>query len=474
MLVPELPAIGDVTSAVALSSRGEVYVELLARVRGNSDSGAFLAVRNDDAGSTSRTGGVLAGVPFVVKDNIDTAQLHTTGGTGALRGSQPVADATVVRLLREAGAAVLAKANMHELAFGITSNNYVFGPVRNPHDPARSAGGSSGGSAAAVAMGVVPFALGTDTGGSMRIPAAHCGVVGFRPTAGRWPSAGLLRISSTRDTAGVMASRVADIAIVDCVVTQRPELAPTFESLRGLRVGVPRSGFYEDLDPRVAALTEQALSVLADSGAELVEVDLGEVHELDALCGLPIVFYECLREIPQYLSGLTGQHADLSMDQVIAQVGSPDVKGILEGITAQPVPLSGYRESVLVRERLQAAYARAFESHSLLAIAYPTVPLPAPPLGDDDTTEHNGREVSVFMTSIQNTAPGSTAGVPAISLPGGRTAEGLPVGFSLEGPVNSDDRLLGLAALVESCLANAGGRVRESVNRDRPPRTAPP
>ena len=191
----------------------------------------------------------LLGIPFAVKDNIDVLGLPTTGGTELLRSSFPSETATVVSRITGAGAVVVGKTNLHELAFGITSNNGSFGPVRNPHDPERSAGGSSGGSAVAVALGIVPFALGTDTGGSMQIPAAHCGIVGMRPSTGRYPADGVLRLSPTRDTIGVMASTVSDVAFIDGIITGEGELPAT--DLGTVRLGIPASGFFPGVDARI-------------------------------------------------------------------------------------------------------------------------------------------------------------------------------------------------------------------------------
>src|SRR3954467_13055914 len=231
----------EVRRRIADSSPQDVVAESLARGREIADLGAFIALADSAEGGT----GPLAGVPVAVKDNLDTADFSTTGGTPALRNSRPGRDQHAVGRLRAAGAAVVGKTNLHELALGITSNNAAFGAVRNPHDPSRVAGGSSGGSAVAVATGVVPLALGTDTGGSVRVPAAFCGLVGFRPTVGRWGTGATVPISGTRDTAGVLATGVGDAVLVDELVTGQPAAAGD----RPLRLGVPRAGFYDDLHP---------------------------------------------------------------------------------------------------------------------------------------------------------------------------------------------------------------------------------
>ncbi|MGY1692952.1 amidase family protein [Geodermatophilus sp. SYSU D01105] len=441
--------LGDVRQRIADSSAREVVADSLARAREVAGLGAFTTVADDAAGGS----GPLAGVPLAVKDNLDTHDLPTSGGTPALRESRPGRDQQAVERLRAAGAAVIGKTNLHELALGITSNNAAFGPVRNPHDPSRSAGGSSGGSAVAVATGVVPIALGTDTGGSVRVPAAHCGLVGFRPTVGRWGTGRTVPISSTRDTAGVLATSVADAALVDELVTGRPT-APGED--RPLRLGVPRIGFYDDLHPEVAAVAQRALDRLADAGIELVEVCVADAHELDAECGFLIVFFEVARELPAYLATLPGPERRLTLADVMAQVASPDVRGALELAAGGSVTEEVYRSNLAVRDRLRAAYTAALcpeDGVRLDALVYPTVPLPAPPIGDDDTTELGGRQVPVFLTTIRNTGPGSTAGMPSISLPAGATATGLPIGVSLESLPGEDGALLAAAGRVEAVLA---------------------
>jgi mandelamide amidase len=436
----------DVRARVAASSAREVIAESLAAARDVAPLGAFLALADRvEAGE-----GPLAGVPLAVKDNLDTADLPTTAGTPALRGSRPGRDHRAVERLRAAGAAVIGKTNMHELALGITSNNSAFGPVRNPHDPSRSAGGSSGGSAVAVAAGVVPLALGTDTGGSVRVPAAHCGIVGWRPTVGRWPGDRIVPISRTRDTAGVLAARVADAALVDELVTgDAPAPAPD-----RLRLGVPRAGFYTDLHPEVAECARRTLDRLADSGVELVETEVVGAHELDVDCGFPIVFFEIVEDLPAYLATLPGPERELTFADVVAQVASPDVRSALEFAASGAITADVYRAALDTRERLREAYRAALrpDGERLDALVYPTVPLPAPPVGDDETTELNGRQVPVFTTTIRNTGPGSAAGMPAISLPAGVTAGGLPIGISLEALPGDDPHLLAVARRVEQML----------------------
>lgn len=392
----------------------------------------------------------LFGIPFAVKDNIDVLGLPTTGGTELLRCSFPTETATVVSRITGAGAVVVGKTNLHELAFGITSNNGSFGPVRNPHDPERSAGGSSGGSAAAVALGIVPFALGTDTGGSMQIPAAHCGTVGMRPSTGRYPADGVLRLSPTRDTIGVMASTVSDVAFIDGIITGEAELAAT--DLATVRLGVPASGFFTGVDVRIRDRFDSLRHSLEDAGVTLVEFDSGPIHALAARCGAPITFYESEREIVAYLASLPAPYARSTLEDVRDASLSPDVRKILDYILKMPVTEAQYDVALQQRADLQALFSDLLARNKLDALFYPTVPLLAPPLGDDETTLLNGHPVPVFETSIRHTAPGSIAGLPAISIPGGRIA-GLPFGITLESEPGSDRRLLSLVSEIFSFLS---------------------
>jgi len=219
--------------------------------------------------------GPLAGIPFAVKDNIDCLPFPTTGGSPALLDNQPKADASAVAKLKAAGAHAPLKLNLHELAFGVTNNNAHFGAVPTPFDTTRVAGGSSGGSAAAVASGIVPFALGTDTGGSTRIPAAFCGIVGFRPSTGRYPDGGVLTLSTTRDTIGPMASSVTDIIEVDALICNEIDSVPTIK--RPLRIGL----FYhkQGLSVSLEAQFQKAVDHLQSEG--LVEIFEALLHKSD-------------------------------------------------------------------------------------------------------------------------------------------------------------------------------------------------
>ncbi len=394
--------------------------------------------------------GPLNGVPLVLKDNIDTAALPTTGGTPSLIGHRPRRDAPVAAALLRAGALLLGKANLHELACGVTSNNGGFGAVRNPWNPTLIPGGSSGGTGVAVAARMAPGGLGTDTGGSVRIPAALCGIVGFRPTTGRWSQAGIVPISNTRDTAGPMTRSVADAVLLDGVVTGgATAIEPA--SLEGLRLGVARGYYWRELDAELAAVCEAELSRLSRLGVTLVEADVPDLKALDDAVSFPVALYEQVVTLTAYLreSGLA-----VSYREVAEQCASPDVRGMLGSLLGEgAVPEAVYREALTKhRPALQAALEGYFERHDVAAMIFPTTPMAARPIGEDETVDVNGVRVPTFFTYIRNTDPASNAALPGLSLPIGLTRGGLPVGIELDARSGHDARLLAIGLAVEASL----------------------
>lgn len=418
----------------------------LQRARETEELNAFVTLAGTPRPST--TGGPLDGVPIAVKDSIHVAGFPCTGGTPALRDWRPAADAPVVHALRAAGAVVVGKTGMHELSAGITSNNLAYGAVRNPHDPRLIAGGSSGGSAAAVAAGVVPVALGADTAGSVRIPAALCGCVGFRPTTGRYPGEGVIPLSTTRDTVGPITSTVAGAALVDEVITGE-RTAPV--ELAGRRLGVPRAYFYDDLDPETAAVVDVALGLLSDAGAELVETRVAGLEELTGPHSLALTFHEWPRDLAAHLAL---HDCPVTIDEVVDAMAGPVERGWLaEQLRGEPVPAAHHVEIVeRVRPALVARYAECLRRDRLDALVLPTTPLPARPVGHDDDVELNGRRVGTLGAYLRNTDPTAFAGLPSISVPAGCTASGLPVGLSFDGLPGADTSLLALAAAFEQLV----------------------
>lgn len=437
--------------ARALLAQAERFASMNAFIHLDPEAVLASAKAADARRARGETLGPLHGVPLAIKDNLDTAGVPTTAGTPGLRGNVPSKDAPVVDRLTKAGAIVLGKTNMHELAFGITSNNAAFGPARNPWDPSRIAGGSSGGTGVAVGARMAPGGVGSDTGGSVRVPAALCGIAGLRPTLGLWPQDGIVPISHTRDTAGPMARTVEDCMLLHDVVTgSRTREAPV-PPLTGVRLGVPRADFWADLEAETARLCEAALHTLRDAGAVLIEADLIDVMTLEGKAGFPIALYETVTDLNAYLKAHGSTHDFASLVQLCA---SPDVAGLLQHVAgAGAIPEALYREAMDIhRPALQAAYVRYFHQHRVDAVVFPTTSLPAAPVGQDETVLVNGKPVSTFHAFIRNTSPGSVAGLPGLSVPVGLTSTRLPVGLELDGLVGSDARLLSLGRALEALL----------------------
>ena len=458
------------SKAVDAIARGEVTAEayaraLLARAEARKDLDTCIALSRDGvmegarAIDVSRSKGErlgrLAGLPILVKDNIDAKGLPTTAGTKGLAGNRPKEDAPVLSPLLQSGALLMSKTNMHELAFGITSTNAAYGAVKNPYNKDMIPGGSSGGTAAGIAARFSPAGLGSDTGGSVRIPPALCGIAGLRPSVGngnkRYPDRGVVPISHTRDTVGPMARTVVDLALLDSVITG--EAAPQPAVLKGVRLGVPRGYFWEGLDAELAQVMDIALARLRTAGVVLVEANLDGIGDINNKISLPIALYEVGPDLTAYLAAEGG---GISFDAVVADIASKDVAGAFA--VAKTMPKEAYEVAIKTgRPQLQMLYADYFKTNGVDAVVFPTTPLPARPIntaGDTgkDTVEFNGNQVPAFPTYIRNTDPGSNAGIPGLSLPAGLTKSGLPVGLELDGPLGSDQRLLALGMAIETEL----------------------
>lgn len=430
-----------------LIARTQAAAELNCYVEFDADTLRSQA-READAKRREGDRAPLLGIPIALKDNIDAVGFACGDGTRALHGRSARRDAELVRRLRTAGALITGKLGMHELALGITNNNAVTGAVRNPWDRTRIPGGSSGGCGAAVAARLVPAAIGTDTGGSVRVPAALCGVTGLRPTVGRVSGAGLAPIARTRDTAGPLARSVTDLILLDTVLTGDDERPPT-PRLADLRLGIPRPRFWDDLDEGVGEATRAALARLQEAGASLIEIDLPEIGVVSDEIGFVIVMREFVRDMQAYLA----QQGDrIELAELLAQVQSPDVKAIVEPLArGEFVSESDYRKALATRARLQSMYAGAFAESAVDALVFPTTPAVAARIGEDDFVSLGGRMLPTFPTFIRNTDPGSNAGLPGLSLPIG-LACGLPAGLALDGPAGSDRRLLAIGAAIEAVL----------------------
>ncbi|MCO5099334.1 MAG: indoleacetamide hydrolase [Burkholderiaceae bacterium] len=436
----------------------------LERARARPDLNAFVtldeapALRAARAADTSRSARgkclPLDGLPIVVKDNIHVAGMRNTAGTPALKDFEPSTDAPVVRKLRDAGAIVMGKTNMHELAFGISGYNMVFKSgeaygVRNAYDPTRMAGGSSSGNGAAIGARIAPAGIGTDTGGSVRIPCSFNGCAALRPTVGRYPQAGITPISHTRDTAGPMAVSMFDVELLDRVISGDAPVQAA--DLSGVRLGVV-APLYADLDADTRVATEAALDRLRAAGATLVDVEMPQLMELNGRIGFPLALFEAHDDVAGYLEH---HSTGVTLEQLARQIASPDVRATYESfvlprklpgtdgsaVDAQPVYEAAMRDA---RPALQKLYADTFRQNRLDGIVFPTVPAVAMPANPESSSLEN------FVRYIRNTDPGSNAGVPGITLPValGATTR-LPVGLEIDGPAGSDRRLVAIGMALE-------------------------
>lgn len=422
------------------------------------------ATRLDGQRAAGRPLGPLHGVPLAVKDNLFTAGTVTSNGTALLGKFVPEHDATVVRLLRSAGALVLGKTNLHECSFGITSNNPHYGAVHNPYSPLRIPGGSSGGSGAAVAARLCSAAVGTDTGGSVRIPAALCGVVGLKPTLGRVSRGGMFGLSWTCDVVGPIARTVADAATLLRVMTSGPDpLDPDAaheppgaglpdgpgagaQRLRGARIGIPDGFLAADNAPDVDRVLAQTHRALEQAGAILVPVTVAGVEAATAQ-GFVTVIPEAVVLTERALStaGVDGG-VPAGLDRFGADVRT--ALGAQVGPDPDPVPAFRYAETLSTTlPALRQAFTDVFTKVDVLLTA--TTPATASPIAQNETMRHNGRNVGTFETFVRYTYCVSMAGLPAISLPAGTDSAGLPVGVQLVAPRWGEAGLLEIASALE-------------------------
>jgi Asp-tRNA(Asn)/Glu-tRNA(Gln) amidotransferase A subunit family amidase len=396
--------------------------------------------------------GPLFGLPIPVKDSVNTRDYPTTAGTPALRQFRPKEDAPVVAALRAAGALVLGKTNLHELSYGWTSNNLAFGAVHNPYDASRIPGGSSGGTAAAIAAGLAPLGIAEDTEGSIRVPAAFCGIAGFRPTTGRYSTKGCVPISPLFDQVGPHARNVADLVLFDSVAANNWRKLDA-QPLQGVRLGVVRDYWFTDLDSEVERLTELALTRLKDAGAQIIETQLPGLAALIDLTTYPVQNHDVRIALARYLKEFG---AGVDFDTVVAQA-SPDIQTVFRS-DVLPGGANFVTEPKYAAARdlylpaLHRLYQEYFARTGVNAMVFPTTLVPAPRIGEETTVPIGNRALPFDVAVARNIAPGSTAGLPGLVLPVGLTNGGLPVSIELDGPAGGDRRLLALGLSVEGAL----------------------
>ena len=417
----------------------QLQPSLNAFIRVMADEAKRDAETADREFASGRDRGPLHGVPIAVKDIIDVRGIPTTAASRVREGHIAAADAPVITRLRDAGAVIVGKTNLDEFAFGTTSENSAFGAIRHPLDTSRSPGGSSGGSAVAVATGMALAALGSDTGGSIRIPAAACGIVGLKPTLGEISTDGVVPLAKTFDHVGPFTRTVGDAALLHHAMSALTGADPPSggadlpRSAKDLRLGIPRGYLTDLLDDDVRARFDEAAAALRSAGARLTDVSV--------------------------------PHASMT-PAVYIHIHSS------EGATfhARTLDSEPERYTPVVRRRLELGryvlaqdYARAMEGRELLrrevdaalagcdALVLPTLPIPAPPVGAE-TMPIGGREEPVRALMLRLTQLFNVTGHPAISIPCGVTADGLPVGLQLVGHRSQTNDLLSTALVIERLL----------------------
>ena len=385
--------------------------------------------------------GPLHGIPLALKDLIDTAGVRTTAASALFKDRVPAEDAEVVRRLKDAGAVLLGKQNLHEFAYGGSSMISYYGEVHNPWNPACIAGGSSGGSAASVAAGLGLGAIGTDTAGSVREPAALCGVVGLKPTYGRVSARGVIPLSLSLDHIGPIARTVSDAAVIlqaiagydardanSADMPVRDYLASLHERLKPLRIGVPRKFFYDDLDPEIASAVEQALGVLTTFASNLFEI------EIDIPTDRTLQTAEAYAYHAEFVSG----NPELYQPETLRRIRNG------EGIGGAEVE-QRRREQKKIRREID----RVFEDVDF--IVTPATPTPAPTIAELTHNPDLLRPREILL--LRNTRPANVWGLPAISIPCGFATSGLPIGLQIIGPRWREGRVLRLAYAYEQATA---------------------
>ncbi|MEM9354670.1 MAG: amidase [Pseudomonadota bacterium] len=381
--------------------------------------------------------GLLAGMTMSLKDNIDVAGTITTAGSKTLAHNMANRDAFIVDRLKRAGAVFVGKANLHEWVFGPTSQSTHYGPVRNPWDTSRIPGGSSGGSGASLAAGMCVGSIGSDTGGSIRLPSAFCGVAGLRPSIGRISCRGSIPVSAWFDTLGPMARRVSDVARIFAVIAGHDSedpiskdvpmpnvMAELDRDVAGLRVGIERRWFFDGLEPAVERGMEKAISVLTDLGVDIVEVDLGDVERSHELLAFKVLLADAYHV---HKDRLENRPEDYGRDVFTRAMLGKDVKG------------SEYAEALRwnegFKQRLRSTFA------NVDAILSPTIPFGAPKA---ETGQEGPEWFDAIRKITQFTYCWSFAGVPALSVPCGFDSNGMPIAMQIAAPWFREDVVLRL------------------------------
>jgi len=423
----------------------ELIQDTLNRVETRDDFKAFITVTREQALAEAAERdrefaegcdrGPLHGIPIAYKDLFCTAGVRTTAGSLLYRNFVPTSDAAVVIALREAGAISVGKTNLHELAFGITSANPHFGAVVNPQNVTCIPGGSSGGSAAAVAAGLLPMCLGTDTGGSVRIPASYCGVVGFKPTYGTVPSDGVLPLAWSLDHVGPIGSCVDDCALAMHVMNGLDTMARGngfANTVKDLRFGLPKNFFFERVDREVSDAVHRASDRIEQAGGVVTEVAIPDLNEANTLA--------------RVVQGV--EVAALYSEETQPHRFGADVWALIQ----QGRMFAGHE--YVNAQRLRTLFRREFDAlwNTVDFLITPTTPITAPPVGQSTVQIGNDTEDTRLATT-RLVRSLNFIGEPALSLPCGKHSNGMPIGLQLIAKPFADGELLAAAREVERILA---------------------
>ena len=389
--------------------------------------------------------GALYGLPIPVKDSVNSKALPTSYGTRAFRDFRPKDDAGVLKLLWAQGGILMGKTNIHELSLGWTSNNKIFGPVRNPYDPTRVSGGSSGGSAVAVAARMAPLAVAADTWGSIRVPASMCGLAGLRPSFGRYPDDGVLPLADAKfDQVGPLARSVRDLVLFDAAVTgDRAPLTAT--PLKGVRIGIAPESLLSGLDPEVERVTDEALHKLRAAGVTLVVAELLDIVKMSIDTVGTIMDYESKAAIAAFLEA---HGTGVTFDQMLQQASEE----IRDDFKDAPPTQDVYQSALAQRQRIREEIRRYYEQHGIVALAFPPIMIPPPQIGEERKIFIRGQKVPQYVALARNTALGSCADLVSLVLPAGMTSNGLPVGLEFDALTGNDRALLAFGLSLEKLL----------------------
>ena len=426
-----------------MTSVERVEAALQAIAAHNQRTNAFILIDADGARAQARQAddetarginrGPLHGLPVSIKDLVDIAGQPTTAASQVLADNVATTDAPIITRLREAGAVLIGKTNLHEFALGTTCEDSGFGPVHHPLDLTRSPGGSSGGSAVSVATGMAEMSIGSDTGGSIRIPAAACGIVGLKPSLNDVPTTGVIPLSTTFDHVGPLARNVADAAAMWRVLAARPTDVVTAPDIRSLRFAVLDGDFIGNLEPPVREAFDRSVQALRQAGASI------ESRSLAATATILDVY---VRVVLSEGAAWHAKYLDTRGDKY-----RPTVRGrLLAGRNFTAVDYLSARESCdAFRESVNLAL------HGIDALLLPTLPILAPPLGQDEIVI-GGVRIPVRSAMLRNTQLFNMTGHPAISLPMRMPDGVLPAGFEIVGKLNQTSTLLAIASTCEKII----------------------